>query len=131
MMLRWWLGLVVVVLLTSPDADAARQQRPKHKLKFRPISLPTDFNSYDLDGDGFLEIQELAKVSETSVEQCSKPFEAADVNIDGLISKEEFIRAPWDLTGHFVKLRRRKMARTAARKMKKSHGGEHRLNKSS
>ncbi|XP_013775718.1 uncharacterized protein LOC106460547 [Limulus polyphemus] len=66
---------------------------------FQPVALPTDFESYDKDGNGYIELDELVQVSETSGREAVRPFVDADKNHDSLISLHEFKNAPWNLQG--------------------------------
>ncbi|XP_014674409.1 PREDICTED: uncharacterized protein LOC106814582 [Priapulus caudatus] len=109
----FWLCATVATLAVVAT-DAVRET----KTSFVPIKLPTDFASYDVDTNGYVEIQELANVSDTTVEESSKPFEAADVNIDGLISENEFYSAPWDLSGGQMRLRSRQSSPEVASEQK-------------
>ncbi|XP_076343419.1 uncharacterized protein LOC143243673 [Tachypleus tridentatus] len=66
---------------------------------FQPVSLPTDFESYDRDGNGYIEHFEFVKMSDTAEEKTFKLFSDADTNEDGFISPLEFQLAPWNLLG--------------------------------
>ncbi|XP_076337548.1 uncharacterized protein LOC143239856 [Tachypleus tridentatus] len=66
---------------------------------FQPVALPTDFDSYDKDGNGYIELNELVEASETSGKEAARPFADADRNNDNFISPQEFQNAPWNLQG--------------------------------
>ncbi|XP_076336408.1 uncharacterized protein LOC143239321 [Tachypleus tridentatus] len=70
-----------------------------YSVEFRPVALPTNFNSYDKDNNGYIDLNELAQVSETSEEEAAQPFFDADQDHDGLVNPLEFQHAPWNLQG--------------------------------
>ncbi|XP_013780304.1 uncharacterized protein LOC106464693 [Limulus polyphemus] len=70
-----------------------------YSVEFRPVALPTSFESYDKDNNGYIDLTELAQVSETSEEQATQPFFDADRDHDGLVNPLEFQHAPWNFQG--------------------------------
>ncbi|XP_064603634.1 uncharacterized protein LOC135469045 [Liolophura sinensis] len=67
--------------------------------EFKPIPLPTDFDSYDVDPkDGRIHLSELITVT-GAVENVEAAFNASDTDKDGVISLQEFMHAPWNLSG--------------------------------
>lgn len=52
-----------------------------------------------MDGNGYIDLKELAEVSETSHEEAKRPFVDADADDDDQISPSEFEKAPWSLQG--------------------------------
>ncbi|XP_067128983.1 aspartic and glutamic acid-rich protein-like [Centruroides vittatus] len=90
--------LFVAAISCYPVDKKATNQTTEVK-DFQPVPLPTDFGSYDLDGNGYIDLKELAEVSETSHEEAKKPFVDADDDDDDQISPSEFEKAPWSLQG--------------------------------
>ncbi|OWF35022.1 uncharacterized protein LOC110443432 [Mizuhopecten yessoensis] len=62
--------------------------------EFEPLSLPTNFSQYDLDGDGYINLEEL-KAATQAQENAALALHASDVDGDGLLSRVEFSVAPW------------------------------------
>ncbi|XP_077985290.1 uncharacterized protein LOC144439929 [Glandiceps talaboti] len=63
--------------------------------EFQPVELPTAFTLYDLDKNGFVNLDELAEATETKEEDAQNPFYNADLNGDGQLDEGEFQQAPW------------------------------------
>nr|XP_002124868.1 uncharacterized protein LOC100184555 [Ciona intestinalis] len=66
-----------------------------NQLAFQIIALPHKFSRYDLNRDGYVTQLELAESTGTLLEDCADPFERADKDGDGLLTKEELHQAPW------------------------------------
>lgn len=69
--------------------------QPQVVNNFHMEALPTEFNTFDIDGDGKITLLELSNVTETSEDAAFKPFESADVDGNDALSKTEFLEAPW------------------------------------
>ncbi|XP_033120023.1 uncharacterized protein LOC117119344 [Anneissia japonica] len=62
---------------------------------FNPVDIPSPFRLYDLNKDGVVTLAELAKATDTTLEDARGPFRSADSNSDKKLSYKEFLRAPW------------------------------------
>ncbi|XP_046578364.1 uncharacterized protein LOC124286083 [Haliotis rubra] len=83
---------------TIEDMEVEDIPEDKEDLRFEPIPMPTDFDSYDRDGDGFIVMKELIEVT-GAFENVAEAFKACDTNGDERIDRAEFRDAPWDLSG--------------------------------
>uniref|UniRef100_H2YBC0 EF-hand domain-containing protein n=1 Tax=Ciona savignyi TaxID=51511 RepID=H2YBC0_CIOSA len=70
-------------------------ERSNPEKTFEIIALPSKFRRYDLNGDDYITPVELADSTGTLLEDSVAPFEKADRDGDGLLTKEEFHQAPW------------------------------------
>lgn len=75
--------------------DGGGDDDPVPKLKFRGMNLPRNFGAYDLDQNRGVSLAELAAVTETELKDAREPFEAADLDGNRVLSREEFTQAPW------------------------------------
>ncbi|CAH1790718.1 unnamed protein product [Owenia fusiformis] len=67
--------------------------------KFTPIRMPTDFESYDINPtDGFVTLLELVAVTGAK-ENVQLAFKDSDIDGDGRLTRDEFLKAPMTLQG--------------------------------
>ncbi|XP_046382021.2 coiled-coil domain-containing protein 1-like [Haliotis rufescens] len=83
---------------TIEDMEVEDIPEDKQDLRFEPIPMPTDFDSYDRNGDGFIDITELIEVT-GAFENVAQAFKACDSDGNERIDRTEFRDAPWDLSG--------------------------------
>ncbi|XP_033745924.1 uncharacterized protein LOC117331348 [Pecten maximus] len=62
--------------------------------EFEPLSVPSNFSQYDIDGDGYIDLEELM-VATQAQENAALALQATDLDGDGRLSRKEFAAAPW------------------------------------
>jgi len=85
----------IIDSLSAIDQIDLQHKNDNESTKSDPVPLPSRFHYYDLDGNGFLTLKELAKVTGTSRKDARLPFGAADADGNKRITFEEFNNAPW------------------------------------
>lgn len=61
---------------------------------FQPVALPESFDDYDVNGNGWISLAELLYVT-GATEGATDAFNAADVDGDGRVDRDEFAVAQW------------------------------------
>ncbi|XP_069502337.1 uncharacterized protein [Ambystoma mexicanum] len=64
-------------------------------LQFRIVELPSEFNTYDMNKDGSITLNELSDITETQSDDANLPFHNADKDGNDMLTKQEFEEAPW------------------------------------
>ncbi|XP_060075632.1 uncharacterized protein LOC132555293 [Ylistrum balloti] len=62
--------------------------------EFEPLPVPTNFSQYDMNGDGYIDLEELMMATQAR-ENAALALHASDIDGDGRLSRLEFNVAPW------------------------------------
>lgn len=87
-----------VPILEDQEMGYALQEstvNPEDSLQFQIVELPSEFNTYDMNKDGSITLNELSDITETESDDATLPFHNADKDGNDMLTKQEFEEAPW------------------------------------